>query len=124
MAKQQLGQKIPESEGAGFGNSRLSIQKIGENTLALFQMGIECTQCLHQCAADRADAPVWGQVPSLHLIDKSSQPGLYQFKMWAVIFGDALKTRKGSQAEACNPSIILVRLAGIEPTTPWFVAIF
>ncbi len=42
--------------------------------------------------------------------------------MWAVIFGDALKTRKGLQAETCNPLMILVRLAGIEPTTPWFVA--
>src|SRR6476646_10457940 len=32
---------------------------------------------------------------------------------------------KGSQNEICNPLIyyqILVRLAGIEPTTPWFVA--
>ena len=32
------------------------------------------------------------------------------------------KNQKGLQAETCNPLIILVRLAGIEPTTPWFVA--
>jgi hypothetical protein len=30
--------------------------------------------------------------------------------------------KKGLQAETCNPLILLVRLAGIEPTTPWFVA--
>ena len=29
---------------------------------------------------------------------------------------------KGLQTEICNPLTILVRLAGIEPTTPWFVA--
>ena len=29
---------------------------------------------------------------------------------------------KGSPTEICNPLILLVRLAGIEPTTPWFVA--
>jgi hypothetical protein len=30
--------------------------------------------------------------------------------------------KKGLQANACNPFVLLVRLAGIEPTTPWFVA--
>ena len=34
------------------------------------------------------------------------------------------KNQKGLQTEICNPLIILVRLAGIEPTTPWFVARF
>ena len=29
--------------------------------------------------------------------------------------------QNGLQTEICNPLIILVRLAGIEPTTPWFV---
>jgi hypothetical protein len=32
------------------------------------------------------------------------------------------QNQKGLQTEICNPLIILVRLAGIEPTTPWFVA--
>ena len=32
------------------------------------------------------------------------------------------KNQKGLQTEICNPLIYLVRLAGIEPTTPWFVA--
>jgi hypothetical protein len=31
------------------------------------------------------------------------------------------KNQKGLQTEICNPLILLVRLAGIEPTTPWFV---
>ena len=29
---------------------------------------------------------------------------------------------KGLQTEICNPLVILVRPAGFEPTTPWFVA--
>ena len=29
---------------------------------------------------------------------------------------------KGLQTEICNPLIMLVRPAGFEPTTPWFVA--
>ena len=31
------------------------------------------------------------------------------------------ENQKGPQTEVCDPCI-LVRLAGIEPTTPWFVA--
>jgi hypothetical protein len=32
------------------------------------------------------------------------------------------KNQKGLQTEICNPLFYMVRLAGIEPTTPWFVA--
>jgi hypothetical protein len=36
--------------------------------------------------------------------------------------GEADKKAKGQHALACCPLSVLVRLAGFEPTTPWFVA--
>ena len=36
----------------------------------------------------------------------------------------SIAIEKGLQTEICNPLILLVRPAGFEPTTPWFVATY
>ena len=58
-----------------------------------------------------------GKVPALA---KKHSPS----KQVCVTLGITLEgeIEKGVQTEICNPLILLVRPAGFEPTTPWFVA--